>query len=265
MSYSLLGAHVNATVGGVAELIAQWKPPLVVILDHADVWLQAKLQSPKTTFVGRIYSEQQPDFNTTLDPINAANEHCAWLLNKIEQMGADRIKRTYDYWQGLNEPIVNSHDAMQRYADFEAERARILNANGFRVIVGSFSVGNPELAYWADFLPALEAARQYQGVLALHEYAWPQMDSDPEWLLLRHRKVYDGEPAHGWAGLPAQLKTLPLLITECGLDGLLQQPSPPRGWRTLYTPEQYLAQLDWYDWQLRQDPYVAGAAIYCCS
>jgi hypothetical protein len=76
--------------------------------------------------------------------------------------------------------------------------------------------------------------------------------------------VYDGDPSRDWAGLPTHLKKLPLLITECGLDGLIQQ-WPPRGWQVLHSATEYLQQLDWYDRQLQQDAYVAGAAIYCCS
>jgi hypothetical protein len=263
MSYSLLGAHVNATVGGVPETIREWKPPLVVVLDHSDVWHDVKAASPDTVFVGRVYQEVEPDFNDpALDPMVAARAHCDKVLPWAERMG-----ETYSFWQGVNEPIIRSSEAMERCADFDAERARIMDGHGFQVVVGSFSVGNPELAYWQDFLSALEAALQYQGVLALHEYAWPTLDHEWPWYLLRHRKVYNGEPTHGWQGLPAHLKTLPLLITECGLDGLIAQPHPPRGWKVLYEddPGQYLQQLDWYDTELLKDAYVAGAAIYCCG
>ncbi|MBN1137538.1 MAG: hypothetical protein JXM73_13200 [Anaerolineae bacterium] len=261
MTYSLLGAHANATAGGMPEVIAAWKPPLVVLLDHSDVWHQVKSASPKTTFVGRIYIPYQPDFNNPgLDPIQTARDICTQVLPWAERMGA-----TYSFWQGVNEPIVDSLEAMQRYADFESERARVMDGHGFRVVVGSFSVGNPHMPYWAGFLPALEAARQFNGALALHEYGWPTMKQNAIWLSLRHRKVYNGAPAQNWAGLPDHLKTLPLLITECGLDGLLEQPHPPRGWRNLCTAEQYLAELDWYNRKLCQDPYVAGAALYCCG
>lgn len=263
MSYSLLGAHVNMTTGGLPEAIQEWKPTLVVVLDHSDVWHSVKAASPHTLFVGRLYLEAEPDFNEpTLDPVAAAAKHCEAILPWAERMGA-----TYDFWQGVNEPIIRSPEAMQRYADFEVERVRIMDGHGFRVVVGSFSVGNPELALWHDFLPALEAAFQYQGALALHEYAWPTLDHEWSWYLLRHRKVYEGEPAHGWEGLPQHLDLLPLLVTECGLDGLIVQPHPPRGWKVLYEedPEQYLRQLAWYDTELRKDPYVVGAAIYCCS
>jgi hypothetical protein len=243
--------------------MVEWKPPLIVVLDHSDVWRDVKAASPQTTFVGRVYREFEPDFNDPgLDPIQAARDHCDRLLPWAERMGA-----TYRYWQGVNEPVIQSPEAMRRYTDFEVERVQIMAGEGFQVVVGSFSVGNPDLPLWQDFLPALEAALQNRGALALHEYAWPTLDHEWPWYLLRHRKVYDGEPAHGWAGLPQPLKQLPLLVTECGLDGLLEPGYPPRGWKTLYQqdPAEYLRQLAWYDDELLLDPYVAGAAIYCCG
>ena len=263
MGYGLLGVHVNATVGGLPEIMREWKPPLVVNLDHSDAWHDVKAASPQTIFVGRVLQALEPDFNDpSLDPILAARNHCETILPWAERMG-----QTYEFWQGVNEPVIHSGEAMQRYADFDAERLRVMGSHGFRCVVGSFSVGNPELAYWQQFLPALEAARQYGGALALHEYAWPTLDHESQWYLLRHRKVYGGEPEHGWEGLPEHLQTLPLLITECGLDGLIEQGSQPRGWRVLYghDPDQYLQQLLWYDAELQEDPYVIAAAIYCCS
>ncbi len=265
MGYSLLGAHINSTVSNLPEAIQEWKPPLVVILDHSDVWHQVKAASPQSIFVGRLVLPQssEPDFNDPyLNPVRAARDHCAKVLPWAERMGD-----TYDFWQGVNEPVINSPEAMTRYAAFDAERARFMAEHGFRVTVGTFSVGNPRLAYWQEYLPALEAALQYSGALALHEYAWPTLDQEWEWYLLRHRKVYFGDPDRGWDGLPDHLKVLPLLITECGLDGLIVQSHPPRGWQVLYgdTPQEYLQQLAWYDAELVQDSYVVGAAIYCLA
>lgn len=265
MGYSLLGAHVSSTVSGLPETIQAWKPSLVVLLDHSDVWHDVKAASPNSVFVGRFMQDQsdEPNFNLAdLEPLRAARDHCDKVLPWAERMG-----ETYDFWQGVNEPIVKSPEAMQRCAAFDAERARIMDGHGFKVVVGSFSVGNPHLGYWNQFLPALEAARQYGGALSLHEYAWPTLDHGWPWYLLRHRKVYLGEPSHGWLGLPDHLKTLPLLITECGLDGLIEQGDPPRGWQVLYgdDPDEYLRQLAWYDAELLKDPYVIGAAIYCLA
>jgi hypothetical protein len=113
----------------------------------------------------------------------------------------------------------------------------------------------------------LEAALQFNGTLALHEYAWPTLQNEWPWYLLRHRKVYNGDPERGWDGFPDHLSSLPLLVTECGLDGLIEQLDPPRGWRVLYgdEPEQYLSQLQWYDSELLKDRYVVGAALYCAA
>lgn len=263
MGYSLLGAHVNSTVGGLPENILAWKPPLVVILDHSSVWHDVKAGTPKTAFVGRFIQNQSDDPNfddPNVDPIQEARWYCDKVLPWAERMGS-----TYSYWQGVNEPIILTPEAMTRFAAFEAERARIMDQSGFQVVVGSFSVGNPRFALWNQFLPALEAALQFNGTLALHEYAWPTLQNEWPWYLLRHRKVYNGDPERGWGGFPAHLRDLPLLVTECGLDGLIEQSDPPRGWRVLYgeEPEQYLSQLQWYDSELLKDKYLAGAALYC--
>lgn len=67
---------------------------------------------------------------------------------------------------------------------------------------------------------------------------------------------------------------LPLLITECGVDGLVaNRPGPPgQGWQDFASywaelgmgidaPGNYVEQLAWYDSQLQLDDYVAGAAV----
>jgi hypothetical protein len=247
----------------MVDVLRDWKPPLLVVMDHSDVWHDVKAASPATIFVGRFNQEYEPDLGRLdVDPLEAARTHCDRVLPWAERMGD-----TYSFWQGLNEPELLSSDAVGRYAEFDAERARIMDQHGFRVIVGSFAVGNPaRLGWWTQFLPALEAARQFNGALALHEYAWPSLDRQWAWYSLRHRKVYEGEPRHEWAGLPEHLRATPLLITECGLDGAIVQSLRPRGWQVLYgdDPGRYLEQLAWYDGEIQKDPYVIAAAVYCC-
>jgi len=263
IKYSLLGAHVNATLNGLDQVLSEWGPPLVVVLDHSEVWHSVKDASPGTVIVGRIHQEFEPKFgDPSLDPLKAARDHCEQLLPWAERMGD-----TYDFWQGLNEPVIQSREAMQRYADFDAERARIMDGHGFRAAVCTLSVGNPSrLAWWKEYVPALEEAKRYDGALALHEYGWPTLDHESPWYLLRHRKLYEGEPEHNWEGLPEHLKNMPLVITECGLDGMIENGGGPRGWQVRHglNPRQYLKELAWYDAELRKDPYVVGAAIYCC-
>jgi hypothetical protein len=57
------------------------------------------------------------------------------------------------------------------------------------------------------------------------------------------------------------------MITECGLDGLIEQGHQALGWKALHgdNPDSYLRQLAWYDAELQKDLYVAGAAIYCLA
>jgi hypothetical protein len=263
ISYRLLGAHVNATLNGLAPVLSEWRPPLMVVLDHSEVWHSVKAASPDTVIVGRIHREFEPRFgDPSLDPLQAARDHCELLLPWAERMGD-----TYDFWQGVNEPDIQSREGMQRYADFDAERVRIMDGHGVRVVVGTLSVGNPSnLAWWQEYVPALEEALRYGGALALHEYGWPTLDHESPWYLLRHRKLYEGEPEHNWHGLPEHLKNMPLVITECGLDGMIDSGRGPRGWQVRHglNPRQYLKELAWYDAELCKDPYVVGAAIYCC-
>jgi hypothetical protein len=174
---------------------------------------------------------------------------------------------------------------MRKLAELEAERARLLAENGLRAVVGNFGTGQPPLEWWPAFRPALEAAQAHGGYLGLHEYSaptiWhntnrPDLDfradpADEGWLTLRYRKVYN-QYLGPW-GL-----RLPLLLTECGVDGLVaDRPGPPgKGWKDFAaywaelgmgwdTPGNYVEQLAWYDSQLHLDDYVAGAAVFAMT
>ncbi|MCB0053686.1 MAG: hypothetical protein KDE24_29545, partial [Caldilinea sp.] len=135
---------------------------------------------------------------------------------------------------------------------------------------------------------AIQTAIQYDGWLGLHEYSAPTMyylssvegkgrypgvtPQDTGWLTLRYRKVYN-EVLN-----PAGLQ-LPLVMTELGVDGLVQnRPGPPdgRGWQDfqgywaengygLWGPGAYVEQLVWYDNAMRQDDYVIGGTIYALA
>ena len=52
----------------------------------------------------------------------------------------------------------------QRLAQFEAERTRLLAAAGIRSVIGNFGTGQPDLALWPHFRPALEAAIEHRGL-----------------------------------------------------------------------------------------------------
>lgn len=250
----LVGGHTNHTDGGIPELVAEWEPAVWLVLDPTSDWGWAS-ENLRTRFAWRPYIADI-DFNAPIDPKQAARMVVATTLAWAHNVSGG-------WWQGVNEPVIHSAEAMRRYADFECERVRLLAGNGLKAGVGSFAVGNPyNMAWWRDFLPAMDAARQYDGFLFLHEYWWD--DPLEPWTALRHRKIYEGEPSHGWAGLPARLRR-PLIITEAGRDYGVVEPGVVKGWAGVIEPTQYVEECEIYDAAVRADPYVVGAAVFCCG
>ncbi len=246
---------------------------------------QIKQTSPSTRLIGRL-DVPTPDM-ANFDPIASANE----FVQKLLPFADDERRRPYfDGWQAYNEPVVNNADDMKRLAEFEAERTRQLGARGIRSVIGNFATGNPsDLALWSDFFPALQAAQENDGWLGLHEYSAPTIyflstqdnegrypgvgPDDTGWLTLRYRQVYNQilKPA----GL-----AIPLVFTELGVDGLVQnnRPGSPdaRGWQDfqsywaengfgLWGPGAYIEQLAWFDQAMRHDDYVIGGCIFAMA
>jgi hypothetical protein len=242
---------------------------------------QIKQTSPATLIVGRI-DLPQLDLSSLSDPLATARSFVDALMPIADD--PDR-RRAMDGWEAYNEPVPGNPDEMKRLAELEAERTRLLAERGLRSVIGNFGVGQPPLEWWEHFFPALQAAKQYNGWLGLHEYSAPTIyfnttrdnqhrypgvgPEDSGWLTLRYRKVYNE------ILLPAGLG-LPLVMTELGVDGLVQdRPGPPdaMGWMDfqqywaengygLWGPGAYVEQLVWYDEAMRQNDYVLGGCIF---
>ena len=244
---------------------------------------QIKQTSPRTKLIGRIDLPQlQLD---SIDPVQAARDFVNALLVYADD---GRRRSTFDGWEAYNEPVPGNGEEMAKLADFEAERTRLLGERGIRSVIGNFGTGQPPLELWKRFLPALHAAKAYDGWLGLHEYSAPTIyhlssrdgagrypgvtPEDTGWLTLRYRQVYNQILR------PAGL-ALPLVMTELGVDGLVaNRPGPPqaRGWVDfqhywaengygLWGPGAYVEQLVWYDQAMQQDEYVIGGAIYALA
>lgn len=241
-----------------------------------------KQTSPSTVLVAR-YSDL-PQLNlATLDPMAEARRFVETLLPIATE---PKRLANIDAWESYNEPVPANRDEMERLSDFEAERTRLLAAAGVRSCVGNFATGTPDLALWPYFFGALQAVKETNGYLGLHEYSAPYMwfgtgryqliegtdEGDEGWLTLRYRKVYRQylQPA----GLD-----VPLLITETGIDGQVQNRTGPNGlgWQDFqdYWKAEgqvrttgagfYVEQLAWYDAELQQDSYVKGASIFALA
>jgi hypothetical protein len=265
----------------IMDLVATRNVTLLKTLELDPTFLsEVKARSPETLIVGRV-TLGQLDLNQADIRIEARRAVEAVLPLALDARRAGLV----DAWEGFNEPVPGDEDQMRKLADLEAERARLLAENGLRAVVGNFGTGQPPLEWWPAFRPALEAAQSHGSYLGLHEYSaptiWfntnrPDLDfradpADEGWLTLRYRKVYRQYL------IPWGLR-LPLLITECGVDGLVgDRPGPPgRGWNDFAgywaelgmgwdTPGNYVEQLAWYDSELQLDDYVAGSAIFAMT
>jgi len=240
---------------------------------------EIKQISPSTLVIARYTPLPIPDLRDW-QPVEAARQYVDLLLPIATE---PRRLANIDAWEAYNEPSATTLEEMAGLAAFEAERTRLLAAEGIRSCVGNFSTGQPALELWPAFFPAVQAAREHNGLLGLHEYAAPyiwfasgphQLDptgdeGDEGWLTLRYRKVYRNHLR------PAGLD-IPLVITEAGIDGQVGgRPGPAGlGWRDFAdfwsregqvstTAEgYYIEQLAWYDAELMKDDYVEAAAVF---
>ncbi|MFQ5611697.1 MAG: hypothetical protein ACE5H9_06145 [Anaerolineae bacterium] len=276
---SKLGLFITRNLAEVLRLIEVGRPPLVKTLELDPNFAKGiKELAPKALLIGRFELDQ---LNLDADPLPLARAFVERLLPIATE--PTRMEH-FDAWEGFNEPVADTPDKMKRLADFEAERTRLLAEQGVKSVVGNFATGHPPLELWPDFAPALAAIRQYGGYLGLHEYSAPimqfgtgalQLNNGPDqgdegWFTLRYRKAYRQHL------IPMGYGDIPLLMTECGIDGLIHpRPGPPeaQGWQDFVStwianglrddgPGVYMDQLIWYDEELRQDDYVKGAAIF---
>jgi hypothetical protein len=273
-----LGLCVTRFEGQILELVQIGQMPLIKTLEHDVGFMKGiKAASPHTRIVGRITLDQ---INLDSDPTPLARQFVDGLMPLAGDPGR---METYEAWEAYNEPVVDTPDKMKRLADFEAERVRLLAERGVKSVIGNFAAGHPPLELWEHFKPALQAIQQHGGYLGLHEYSAPVMqfaygeyqlqvgvnEGDEGWLTMRYRKSYRHHL------IPMGFK-VPLLITECGIDGTIKpRPGPEgTGWQDFVKywkdkqhlgdsgPKIYVDQLAWYDDQLQKDDYVLGAAIF---
>lgn len=278
---SKIGLFVSRNIPQIFDLLATGAVTMVKTLElDANFVAQIKRTSPRTLVFGRISLPQLE--LAGLDPLAEARR----FVDGLMVVADDPLRRqSFDGWESYNEPVPGSIDDMKRYAEFEAERTRLLAERGIRSVIGNFGTGQPPLEWWDYFLPAVQSAKEHNGWLGLHEYAAPTIyfrttvadqgrypgisPQDSGWLTLRYRKVYNEI-------LKPRGLAIPLAFTELGVDGLVtDRPGPPnaKGWQDfqsywaengygLWGPGAYVEQLVWYDAAMRQDDYVAGGCVF---
>ena len=269
---SKLSIHViRNSDKGIMQFVRIAQPSTLKVVDDLGFTEDVKQASPNTIVVGRV---NQLDQEYAGFPEEAARAYVQRHLYKY------LVNTGVDFWEGWNEADPNL-DRMGWYARFEQERVREMARYGLRTAIGGFATGTPEVDEFALFLPAIETALQFGGILTLHEYSAPEITflyggalpgfpsyPDRGALTFRYRWFYREllEPA----GL-----VIPLIITEAGLDGIIgNRPGPSgygwqdfqgyaieKGWGT-NGQDAFMNQLAWYDRGVRQDPYVLGFTVF---
>ena len=270
---SKLGIHVTRNSSPmIMEYVRAAHPAVVVAVGDLGWLAEVKEVSPETVTIGRF---AEGDQTIEGDPTSRAREFVnAHAENYLANPGVD-------YWLGWNEPVFDDVWQVEWYAIFEAERTLAMAELGLKVAVGNFSAGTPEASEFEAFLPALGLVKEYGGILAVHEYSAPTLNTGVGAAIPGH----EGGQRYGALTLryrywyehylrPNDL-VLPLVVTEAGIDGgvLREEDISLMGWRDFskkdlpaplpaQTPGTYLQQLSWYDDELRCDPYVIGFAVF---
>lgn len=270
---SKMGLHViQNNDPAIMAFVRQAQPAVMKAVGDFGFLEEVKKVSPRTITIGRFPASAQ---HIEGNPEEAARRFVAEQHNIYEQ------NPYVDYWEGWNEPDPNL-DGMPWYARFEQERVREMARYGYRAAVGGFATGVPEMDEFALFLPAIRTALEHDGILSLHEYGAPTLDHlygdplpgypsypDRGSLAFRYRWYYRDilEPN----GL-----TIPLVITEQGIDGIIGGRPGPNGlgWKDFQSywvdlgiwgsngVQAYINQLAWYDAGVRQDGFVIGFTIF---
>jgi hypothetical protein len=264
---SKLSIHTSFLNGGSysRSFILNAKPRCVKLLDKFDVAQEIKDAVPGIIIVGRIFKGSHGTIDVDSDPVQCAYDWWATQGPIINSYPA------VDYWEGYNEPGYLNPTQMAWYAQFEAERIRILaNNGGKKACIGNFGTGSidtPDVdggASWGAFATAFDAAKAHGGILGLHEYGCPMncafsgdTATGEGWLCGRYRKLYK------YYLIPNN-KVIPLVITECGVDnvGWIAGCCSYPGWKLRFSWREYFNQLVWYDNVLKADDYVIGATIF---
>ena len=231
---AIIGPHIIGGIPQHLETLARWQPRMVLVLDpNPDEIRRLRQTCPATAIVGRVFAtDQEVDQRIRDNPQEAAQ----WAHEKC----MERMTRDVGYWQVANEVLV-TEDGLSLLNEFELERMRLAEANGYKCALFGFSVGNPDLpeddrmARWRQVYPAIEQAEAGGHIIALHQYGMPDLwgpDDLYDWLIYRlEHQVLRRLP----------YKKVQFAVTEYGIDGRIQGVNA--GWQEYTDADGYTNQL----------------------
>lgn len=232
---AIIGPHIIGGVDRHLALLEQWQPRLILVLDpNPREMLSLRMTCPDSIIVGRIY---RPD-SEIRDRIKADPKAAAQWAHMITM---ERMTWDVDYWQVANE-VLQDWAGLPLPAQFEMERMRLAQDQGYECAIFGFSVGNPDLpehdrmALWRQVYDALQMAEDGHHAVACHQYGKPDLwGPDSNWYI--HRLEHQVLPR-----LP--FRKLKFVVTEFGIDGLIHSnDGVPRGYKAFTDEIGYTKQL----------------------
>ncbi|MDB6056777.1 MAG: hypothetical protein JWO95_621 [Verrucomicrobiales bacterium] len=271
-SFSKLSAHlINAYTVGSSNIVSG-KPRLLKVLaldsGFPSGMLQAmrdyKVKVPNGKIIVRVYSPKM--YSMTDDATTSANDFWNTIIQPaLNSIGASD-RTLIDYMEGPNEgqtptigyPFDQQVQASQWINQFWTNLTPKVVSAGMKPCIGSISVGNIDpFSLLSNFVPALRQAKAAGGAWSYHAYT-VQYSTDVAaeiWWSLRYRQFY----TYFAQNFP-DLNDMPLILTEGGVD---QSGDPlTSGWQARGTAAQYERWLNWFDYQMRQDPYLLGCTLF---
>jgi hypothetical protein len=259
----LLGPHLAGSWTSHIDIVRQWQPPLVLLLQpEVDKVKQLREACPNAIIIGRFYHDDSHYANgINSRPKEFAQEIHNEIVNNPVTPLLDYVQTNNEVcqdWQGIQQLNIYSQEWMH-LAD---------QSTAYKCAIMAFSVGQPDLPYkpndpagfdgrmlyWQQVLPSLNYAQHNGHILLMHAYGYPDMfHPDADWYIYRYERQ-----------VQANLRTLGITnlryaYGEIGIDRLIVKDKG--GYKSVpTTDESYVNQnLQWERDQQSQSLLLGGA------
>jgi len=260
----LLGPHLGGQWIDKLEILRQWQPPFVLVLQpDVDKVAQLREACPGTIITGRFYHE---DSHYASNIASRPKEFALEIHNEIMGNPATPL---LDYVQSNNE-VCQDWAGIQQLNTFALEGMALADQSGaYKRAILAFSVGNPDMPhkpgdpagfggrmlYWQQVLPSLTYAQRNNHLLLLHAYGYPNMFApDADWFIYRYERQ-----------VQANLKTLGITSLkyaygEIGIDRLIVKERG--GYKVVTNDQDYVNQLLQWERDQQGQSLLLGGAIF---
>lgn len=252
-----LGVHIDSVQGDHWARLTAAHVQFVLVNENPRFAYEYAAAEPTAHVVVRNYTLEEVLFSG--DPVAAARRWDeAHMARFAVAEGYPPSVRERCYWQGVNEPPVDTPERRRWLTAFELERMRLLEERGLKAALFAFAVGTSPIGALAveDYRAAFERARAGGHLVAFHEYFANRADdlmvSNWGYLCRRYNRTL------ALLGLTA--RDVRAGITECGADYIAQIPQsgPYRG---RIAGDRYVAELARLDRWWREDGVLGGAVF----